>query len=62
MAGEGIFYVLRGGCTRRMMPHDLPPWVSGYQAFMRRCVCAENTDLAILNATGGSAILPLYPG
>jgi transposase len=30
---NGIFYVLRGGCVWRMMPHDLPPWGSAYQAF-----------------------------
>ena len=23
---NGILYVLRGGITWRMMPHDLPPW------------------------------------
>lgn len=23
---NGIFYVLRTGCTWDMMPHDLPPW------------------------------------
>lgn len=29
---NGILYVLRSGCTWRMMPHDLPPWgtVWGY--------------------------------
>ena len=29
---NGILYVLRSGCTWRMMPHDLPPWstASGY--------------------------------
>jgi putative transposase len=30
---NAILYVLRGGCTWRMMPHDLPPWGSAYQAF-----------------------------
>src|ERR1700755_3631279 len=23
---NGIFYITRGGCGRRMMPVDLPPW------------------------------------
>ena len=29
---NGTLYVLRSGCTWRMMPHDLPPWgtVWGY--------------------------------
>lgn len=29
---NGILYVLRSGCTWRMIPHDLPPWgtVWGY--------------------------------
>lgn len=25
---NGIFYVLRTGCTWDMMPHDLPPWLT----------------------------------
>jgi putative transposase len=27
---DGCFYVLRGGITWRMMPHDLPPWDDVY--------------------------------
>jgi transposase len=23
---NGIFYLVRGGCPWRMLPHDLPPW------------------------------------
>jgi putative transposase len=23
---NGIFYLLRSGCSWRMLPHDLPPW------------------------------------
>ena len=23
---HGIFYLLRSGCSWRMLPHDLPPW------------------------------------
>jgi putative transposase len=23
---NGIFSLLRSGCSRRMLPHDLPPW------------------------------------
>lgn len=30
---NAILYVLRSGCTWRMMPHDLPPWRSAYNAF-----------------------------
>jgi putative transposase len=27
---NAIFYVLRGGCAWRLMPHDLPPWQTVY--------------------------------
>src|SRR5947209_16744906 len=27
---DGIFYVCRGGCQYRMLPHDLPPWQTVY--------------------------------
>jgi len=27
---NGIFYVLRTGCSWRSVPHDLPPWESVY--------------------------------
>lgn len=30
---NGIFYVLRGGCAWRMMPHDLPKWKTVYDYF-----------------------------
>lgn len=30
---NGIFYVLRGGCAWRMMPHDLPTWKTVYDYF-----------------------------
>ena len=30
---NGIFYILRGGCSWRMMPHDLPPWKTVYHYF-----------------------------
>jgi transposase len=23
---NGIFYILRGGCAWRLLPHDFPPW------------------------------------
>lgn len=32
---NGIFYVLRTGCTWDMMPHDLPPWLSCHHYFSR---------------------------
>jgi len=31
---DGIFYVVRGGCVWRMLPHDLPPWRIVYYYFM----------------------------
>lgn len=30
---NGIFYILRGGCAWRMMPHDLPKWKTVYDYF-----------------------------
>ena len=30
---NAIFYVLRSGCSWRMMPHDLPPWKTVYHYF-----------------------------
>src|SRR5918999_511654 len=32
---DAIFYILRGGCAWRLMPHDLPPWQIVYQYFWR---------------------------
>src|SRR4028119_1147670 len=30
---NGIFYLLRTGCTWRMMPHEYPPWQTLYRYF-----------------------------
>jgi len=30
-----IFYILRGGCAWRLLPHDFPPWQIVYQYFWR---------------------------
>jgi putative transposase len=32
---NGIFYILRGGCAWRMMPHDLPRWSTCYDYFRK---------------------------
>tara|TARA_Y100000310_G_C20499396_1_gene723186 strand:- start:560 stop:940 length:381 start_codon:yes stop_codon:yes gene_type:complete len=32
---NGILYVLRSGCSWRMVPHDLPPWGTMYRYFRR---------------------------
>lgn len=32
---NAIFYILRAGCSWRMMPHDLPPWQTVYSYFRR---------------------------
>jgi len=32
---HAIFYVVRGGCAWRMLPHDLPPWKTVYTQFWR---------------------------
>ena len=30
---NAVFYVLRTGCSWRMLPHDLPPWQTVYSRF-----------------------------
>lgn len=30
---NGLFYIVRSGCSWRMMPHDLPDWQSVYGYF-----------------------------
>ena len=30
---NAIFYLVRQGCTWRSLPHDLPPWQTGYHYF-----------------------------
>ena len=30
---NGIFYILREGCSWRALPHDLPPWQTVYNYF-----------------------------
>jgi putative transposase len=30
---NAIFYVMRGGCSWRLMPHDFPPWQSVYTQY-----------------------------
>ena len=32
---NAIFYLLRTGCSWRMLPHDFPPWQSVYDYFRR---------------------------
>jgi transposase len=32
---NAIFYILRGGCAWRLLPHDFPPWQIVYQYFWR---------------------------
>src|SRR5215211_1584206 len=32
---NGIFYVLRGGVSWRMLPHDLPPWGTVHYYYRR---------------------------
>jgi transposase len=30
---DAVFYLLRGGCAWRMLPHDFPPWKTVYTRF-----------------------------
>lgn len=38
---NAILYVLRSGCTWRMLPHDFPPWSTAYHYF--RCWRLDGT-------------------
>ena len=42
---NAIFYILRPGCVRRLLPHDLPPWKTVYHYF--RLWCKDGTWEAI---------------
>lgn len=46
---NGIFYLLRNGCTWRSLPHDLPPWqtVSTYFYRWRRQGVWEQLNAAL---------------
>jgi transposase len=30
---NGVFYIVRGGCAWRLLPHDFPPWQIVYHYF-----------------------------
>jgi putative transposase len=30
---DAIFYIVRGGCAWRLLPHDFPPWKTAYHYF-----------------------------
>jgi len=32
---DAIFYLLRSGCSWRLLPHDFPPWQTVYAQFMK---------------------------
>lgn len=32
---NAIFYLLRSGCSWRLLPHDFPPWQAVYSQFVR---------------------------
>ena len=44
---NAIFYVLRSGCSWRMLPHDFPPWGTVYHYFRR---WSENGVFEQMNA------------
>jgi putative transposase len=54
---NAIFYVMRSGCTWRMLPHDFPPWKTVYHYFRlwrrngtwERANAALRTELRILD-------------
>src|SRR3954471_6960787 len=49
---DAIFYVLKSGCHWRLLPHDFPPWSTGYYHFRRfRCAGLWSLILKALNAS-----------
>ena len=63
-----IFYVLRSGCTWRMVPHDLPPWYWAYWYFrtwrldgtwerIQHALCAQVRVQAGREASPSAAII-----
>jgi putative transposase len=48
---DGCFYVLRGGISWRMMPHDLPDWDDVYSHFRkwRRATIPDKFLVALPN-------------
>ena len=32
---DAVFYIVRGGCAWRLLPHDLPPWKTVYHYFRK---------------------------
>jgi transposase len=50
---NGILYVLRSGCSWRMIPHDLPPWdtVFGYFNRWRKAGVWERVHEALYTQT-----------
>ena len=32
---NGIFYIVRGGCAWRLLPHDFPPWQIVYHSILK---------------------------
>lgn len=49
---NAIFYIVRGGCAWRLMPHDLPPWqtVYGYYRKWRNDTTWEKINAALVCA------------
>jgi transposase len=65
---NGIFYVLRSGCTWRMIPHDLPAWYWVYGYFrtwrldgtwerIQQALCAQVRVQAGREASPSAAII-----
>ena len=65
---NAIFYVLRSGCTWRMVPHDLPPWYWAYWYFrtwrldgtrerIQQALCAQVRVQAGREASPSAAII-----
>ena len=65
---NAIFYVLRSGCSWRMIPHDLPPWYWAYGYFrtwrldgtwerIQQALCAQVRVQAGREASPSAAII-----
>jgi len=52
---NAIFYVLRGGCPWRLLPHDFLPWQTAYPTTLGNGVWMEHGRPSTPRSTGETA-------
>src|SRR5215210_6291609 len=63
---DAVFYIVRGGCAWRLLPHDFPPWKTVYHYFRTGVSTAPGSGYtrpcAGGQGSGSGAILSPAPG